>query len=437
MNMMLTKATRIIQSKSKLLTNQLVKNTLWMLVGQGSRILIQAGYFILIARTLGANGFGSFAGVVALTAILSQFTSLGTGTLLLKHVAIDHRSFPVFWGNALLITALSGVAMIGVMIGFSEILFPETISLLLVISIAFSDLLFLPLLDLSTQAFQAFEKMFWTSLLQVFLSVSRLLAVVSLHWFISSPVPEEWGLFYLVSTVLSALIGCIAVTISLGAPSLSLSKYWSEAMVGIHFCMSQFAQSMFNDSDKTLLPRLASVEAAAIYTSAYRIIDVSFTPIRSLLAASTARFFKHGASGIEGGWKFGRKIFPAGCIIGALSGILLLLIAPFIPYILGSEYQQAMYAIQWLSVIPLLKAINYFAADLLTGSGFQSQRNKIQFSVVILHIAVNLIVIPIYSFIGAVFVNIGANLLLGCGLWMQVLYLRSKEKRLGRQYESI
>lgn len=428
-------STRIVQFRSRLLTNKLLQNTLWMLIGHGSRILIQAVYFILIARILGTHGFGAFVGVVAFTSILSQFTGLGTGILMIKNVSRDQSSFSIFWGNALFVTVMSGTAMIGVSIGLSHFIFPETVSLLLIISIALSDLLFLPLLDISTQAFQAFEKMFWTSQLQVWLSVIRMLSAIALSVFFMSPTPEQWGLFYLSGTVLSAIIGYITVTIKLGLPSINLTKYWSEAKEGLYFCMSQLAQGLFNDSDKTMLPRLSSVEASGIYTSAYRFIEVAFTPIRSLLAASTSRFFKHGASGIEGAWHFAKKIFPVGCVLGFASGIVLYLMAPIVPYILGSDYQHAMVAIQLLSVIPLFKAINYFAADLLTSSGFQGYRSLIQFSVTFLSIGLNFVIIPIYSWIGAAFVGIGANLLLGGCLWGAVAYLRMKDKRKMKLYK--
>ena len=39
----------------------LARNTGWMLIANGSRVLFQAGYFVLIARALGSSGFGALA----------------------------------------------------------------------------------------------------------------------------------------------------------------------------------------------------------------------------------------------------------------------------------------------------------------------------------------------------------------------------------------
>src|SRR5580765_6858752 len=45
--------------------NKLARNTMWMTIGQGVRLVIQALYFVEIARSLGARNYGAFLGVVA------------------------------------------------------------------------------------------------------------------------------------------------------------------------------------------------------------------------------------------------------------------------------------------------------------------------------------------------------------------------------------
>src|SRR6266436_7209570 len=69
--------------------NRLARNTVWMSLGQGFRLVIQALYFVLIARSLGAANYGAFIGVVALVGIVYPFATLGSGNLLVKNVARD------------------------------------------------------------------------------------------------------------------------------------------------------------------------------------------------------------------------------------------------------------------------------------------------------------------------------------------------------------
>src|SRR4051794_10017534 len=86
----------------------LVRNTVLMTVGQVFRIILLATYFVVITRSLGAKGYGAFAGVAAFVAIAAPFAGLGSGNLLVKNVARDPTLFKKYWGSALAITTCSG-----------------------------------------------------------------------------------------------------------------------------------------------------------------------------------------------------------------------------------------------------------------------------------------------------------------------------------------
>ena len=67
--------------------NSLACNTLWMLLAQGIRLFLQAFYFVIIARTLGVEQYGAFVFATSLVAILSPFSGLGVGNILIKNVS--------------------------------------------------------------------------------------------------------------------------------------------------------------------------------------------------------------------------------------------------------------------------------------------------------------------------------------------------------------
>src|SRR6266581_5470971 len=62
--------------------NALARNTLWMFLGEGLRLPIQAGYFIIIAHSLGPEQYGAFAAVTALVAIVAPFVGIGSDKLI-------------------------------------------------------------------------------------------------------------------------------------------------------------------------------------------------------------------------------------------------------------------------------------------------------------------------------------------------------------------
>jgi O-antigen/teichoic acid export membrane protein len=64
----------------------LTRDTAHLSIGQGLRLGIQAGYFVLIARCLGPRAFGAFVTVVAMAALLGPFSGAGAANLFIKNV---------------------------------------------------------------------------------------------------------------------------------------------------------------------------------------------------------------------------------------------------------------------------------------------------------------------------------------------------------------
>src|SRR5580692_4789969 len=110
----------------------LAKDTLWMFLGYALRIANQATYFILIARALGPDQYGAFVGVAALIGLVAPFGGLGAGNLLVKNVSRDRDLFAEYWGNALLLSLVTGVVLLGLVMSVSRIALPTSIPWLLI-----------------------------------------------------------------------------------------------------------------------------------------------------------------------------------------------------------------------------------------------------------------------------------------------------------------
>src|SRR5208282_3224243 len=103
---------------------------------------------------------------------------------------------------------------------------------------------------------------------------------------------------YLACTVVSCVSAISLVSYRLGAPRIALSRIPKEIEQGFYFSTSLSAQTVYNDIDNTLLARLSTLDATGIYAAAYRLIDVAFAPVRSVLYAAYANFFRHGQAGM-------------------------------------------------------------------------------------------------------------------------------------------
>src|SRR6476620_11267842 len=105
----------------------LARNSAWMTLGQGLRLIIQALYFVEIARSLGAANYGAFIGVVALVGIVYPFGTLGSGNLLVKNVARDASRFALSWGRALVTTAVASSVLFSAVLVLSHSALPGSI----------------------------------------------------------------------------------------------------------------------------------------------------------------------------------------------------------------------------------------------------------------------------------------------------------------------
>ena len=403
--------------------SMLVKNTLWYGFGQVLRVGLQAAYFVLVARTLGAREYGAYVGVLALVAIAAPFASLGTGNLLIKHVARDPQTFPRHWGKALAITLLSGTILLGLASTAGRVWLPASIPLELVLAVAAADLVFVRLVDISAQAYQAHQLLSRTALLQLLLSPLRLLAATILIVVTTAPTVVQLGMVYLVSAFVGAGCAVFLANRELGRPEFHLHDFRHELREGAFFSMSLSAQSANADIDKTMLARLATLEATGAYGAAYRLLDVAFLPVRSVLMAAYARFFQHGAHGVGATARYGRRLLSLGVWYGLVTAAALYLLAPALPAILGREYDQAVTAVRWLAVLPLLKTVHYFGADALTGAGYQGVRTIILICIVALNVLLNLWLIPLYSWRGAAIATVISDGLLGVVIWTTLWYL--------------
>ena len=409
-------------------SSSLARNASWMLLGQTLKLLIQALYFIVIARSLGAQNYGAFVGVVGLVGILSPFGTLGSGYLLIKNVARDQRQFKKNWGGALLTTLLSSSLLFGIVVLLSHYLLPSAIPIRLVMSIAASDLFGLSITGICAQAFIAFERLKWTASINVMLSTVRLAAAALLAALHHSPSVLQWGQFYLGSTGVVALMAFVLVVVKLGAPTFSLSRTAAEAREGFYFSVSQSAQTIYNDIDKAMLARLGTLEATGIYGAAYRLIDVSFAPVSSLLVAAYPNMFRAGTGGISATLRYARPLILRALGYAAVIGIVLLAGAGIVPYILGGQYRLTVEALRWLAVLPALKVVHTFLSDTLAGAGHQALRTLIHAGVAVFNVLVNLVVIPAYSWRGAAWSSIASDALLLCGMATAVLVLSHRSQ---------
>ncbi len=393
------------------------RNILWMSFGLAGRTGVQVIYFIIIARALKPEEFGVYAGTVALVYALMPFVSWGSGNILIKHVSRNPDRFPVYWGMSLSVTLLSAF-LIFILAGLiGALVFSPLVAWRLVLPIAFGSYFGDNIALLSGQAFQAHQRLSRTSLISVVMAVLRLSFALLLLFLPISKTAQSWAILIMVSGVIAGIIGLILVKRELGWGSFGISQMHGKWREGFFFAIGLSAQGANNDIDKTLLVRLASGAAAGTYSAAYRIIDSAFIPVTAMIYAGYPRFFKMGEKGIRETSRFALSLLPWAAGWGLVLGLALPLFSPVLPLILGKEYAESTRILLWLAPIPFFKAFHFLAAETLTGAGFQAYRSGVQVCVFLLNLCLNLILIPIYGWLGAAWSSLISDGLMAVSLW--------------------
>ncbi|MEL7035745.1 MAG: oligosaccharide flippase family protein [Cyanobacteria bacterium J06592_8] len=415
------------QNKIKIITQKsLFRNTLWMFLGKVISVVMQAIYFVIVARTLGTKDFGTFMGITALAAIVLPFGSLGSADILTKNVSRNKVLFPIYWGNSILTTLASSSLVITFSFLVAQQILPPSIPAVVLLLILVSDVLCLTIWNISCRAFIAVNLHKKTSLLQVSLNFTKLLSALIFFTLIPDQSLEKWSVLYLLGTASTTLFSFLMVSKILGYPKIKPTLIKGNISQGIYFSIARSAAFVNASIDKTMLASLSTLNATGLYAAAYRLIEVSYLPILVIFSSTYAKFFKEGEQGIRNTLKLAKRLLPIILSYGILTWIGYLFFAPFIPYILGEDYSASVPVLYWLAPMPLIVGTRFIAADTLTGSGHQKIRSFIQFCTALLNILLNYYLIPKFSWKGAVWSTLTCDILMMLSLWASIAFLSRK-----------
>lgn len=403
----------------------LVRNAAWLFAGQGLSFIAQAFYFIVIARLLGTTQYGMLAGAIALVAIVSQYSALGSGLLFLRYVSPDHSRFRIYWGNVLMsIFVLGGLLVVGIRLTGRWLVGPASVPLLF--PIAISDCLFQQLSSCAGQVFQTFEKMKFSAALTLLSNVSRCVLAVGMLVVLGRASAWQWAIASLAVSAVSACIAFATVARFFGLPLFSPSLLIKRSAEGFVFAVSGSTTAVYNDIDKVVLSRFGMNQANGIYSMAYRVVNIGTMPIMSIVSAAFPRFFREGVKGIKATVPMARQLLRRTALLGIGISAAMFLCAPIIPHLVGKSYAESVSALRWLCLIPFFRCFHLSAGDAIAGAGHQKYRLLSQSIAAIGNLLLNLYLVPRYSWLGAAWASLATDGTLGVMNWLAIVFLSKR-----------
>lgn len=328
--------------------------------------------FAVTARGLGVEQFGRYTALLAVVGIGVDLAGLGGADVLVRAVARDRTRFRAYYGNMLVLIGASLPVVVAAGVAVVAGVMQNALSLLLIVVALCAEIAIARMsasLELVMVAHGHTARAGWVRMTTV---VVRLLLAVA--YFVLGDLHDLDGWIWLV------LVQSLAVTVVYvilgarlyGAPAWQLLP--NELGAGTLFCITQSARAMQSNLDRIVLSRYADDSVVGLYGAASRFLQLGLFPLQVVTRIIYPKYFVHGAQGIAASRRYAISVTPALFGVGVLSGLGVAVAALLAPKVLGAEYGGSVMLTAALALSLPLMALQYPAADALTGAGRQGLR---------------------------------------------------------------
>ncbi|WP_081444569.1 oligosaccharide flippase family protein [Anaeromyxobacter dehalogenans] len=370
----------------------------WMLVGSGLRIGLQAIVFVILARVLGATGFGSFAAILALCTLLAPFVELGAYSLVVRDIARGTAVSRAV-GDALLVAALTTPLAFGALLLLLLLILPGAPW---AVGLALGGAAFVGarLATVFRAVCVACGRPKLIAVMEAGQGAVQLAGVAILYRM--NGTVSMWAVLYFGQSLIVGACCLAWLIVRWGRPRCEWGMLRERLRDGVHFAVALSAQSAYGDLDKTVLARVSSFEAVGVYAAAQRVVNVGFVPVTALLGAIYPKFFSAGERGIGHARAVALKLAMPIVAYSIVAGAVLWLFADPIAQLLGGGFGETAGALRGMTPLLLVQSLAYPFADALTGSGNQKVRSAVQVGTLALSLGLNIALDPHFGWRGAV-----------------------------------
>ena len=315
-----------------------------------ARVCAQFLWAALLARQLGAAGYGSFSGLVSLGLVLGGLSGLGFGLRLYRDTVREPALFSLRWKEATRVLVLTAIPLGALFVLLCRPLFPQA-GISTLVAVALAELLLTPFLQQVAHAYAAHRRVVAAAAVPIWVSAGRLVAVLVLP--VLSPGGDlvTYGVLHCLCTAGVAVACWLACRASLG-PDVSLGCAITTPNLGEGLSLSGIvlAGSALANADKVASLRWGGPELAGHYTAAQRFVSLVCLPVDALVAAALPRLFDAGARPARRSQLLG-TLAALALGYGAVAGLVVWLSAPALVWLLGAEFDAAVPLVQsfvWL-----------------------------------------------------------------------------------------
>lgn len=381
--------------------------------------------FALLGKTLGPAGYGAYASLYALIGPFVTLAASGSTLALLQHIVRDREHVDEASRSCLSISLLLGLLLVPAC-GLAAGHLVSGLTWVAIVAILATEFITSPVVQLAATTVQGGEGFIPSAKIKLVLVALRTIILITL---------------FALDSLTVATLGVVSLVVSAAFGALLLARvgrqfefrYLPGHMHARHFrsnvaySVGISAFSFQNDGDKTVLAANGFRVDTGLYAAAYRIAQMGMLPMSSLVSATHQRFLHH-EEGLKG--QHLKRALSFTWVTGIYGLVFIggvMVFAPFLPIIIGDDFEQSVNMLRWLSPLVLFRTLAIFPLNALMGLGRVALRTVIIVCSAVVSMGLYVWLIPLYSWKGAVAGTFVSESLLIIALWTALVVMQRRE----------
>lgn len=352
------------------MTGPIARGTIRTSAVLGLRLVVQAGTLLLVARMLGPDAFGAFAGVAALAVILGALSTFGTHVVLLRAVSTDpvRRDAVLSW--AIPTTLIGGAVVLACYLLLGKFALQEAgVVWSVLLTIGVTEAWLQPLARLFTVEHHGAGRIAYSQALTTVPLALRLAAAIAVFLLKPAEPLAAYGYGYLAASVLALVV--IAPTVPSPWPA---TRHWrlpalADLRESIGYAALNITAAGPAELDKTLAAKLLPLGVAGVYSAGARVIGAVTLPVTAMMLSALPRLFREGQDASSRTTRLLRWLAGAPFAYGFALAIALWFAAPVFDWIFGASYRDLDQTLRWLCLAVPGMSLRVAAGSLLMALG--------------------------------------------------------------------
>lgn len=315
----------------------------------GLRLIVQAGTLLLVARMLGPEQFGAFAGVAALAVLMGTFSTFGTHLVLLGEVSKEANQREHVLSYAVPTTLISGSLLFATYLAISFFWFSGMkLPLSVLVCIGITETILLPLFLLPAIEQLALEKTARSQLLMILPLSLRMLVAAG----VVLAAPEQPLTVFAYLYMATAMLALAFMKLYSQDAWLTI-KHWKLAnrqqlKHSAGYATLALTAAGPSELDKMIAVKLLPLGVSGLYAAASRVIGAATLPVTALLLSALPRLFRDAESNPIQNQRLMNWIFVAVFLYSLILAGFLWLAAPVFEWLFGAKYTGVTEMLKWL-----------------------------------------------------------------------------------------